>query len=70
MNNKPTWQQAEQLRDDPRIDEVITNFAHDQTGDNATGIVLAVLEYVHAEAAKAAGTAGGVARAIRSYSTV
>lgn len=57
--DKPTWQLAEQICEVPAVDEAIRTFLEDNTGDNAIGLVLAVLEHQAAtEAAKATGTAG------------
>ena len=54
MENKPTWQLAEQICEVPAVDEAIRTFVEDNTGDNAIGVVLAVLEHQAAtEAAKA-----------------
>jgi hypothetical protein len=39
-----TWADAERLVGFASVDEALTAFAHDSTGDNATAIVLAVLE--------------------------
>lgn len=41
---KPDWMLAERVRDVPQVDEALRNFVGDHSGDNATGIVVAVLE--------------------------
>lgn len=40
------WLEAQRICDLPTVDEAIRNLLEDQTGDNATGVVVAVLEAV------------------------
>lgn len=60
MNNdhRPTWAQAERLADMPEVNEALTNFSHDSSGDNAIGVVLSVLEALSQDSMQAWGAIG------------
>ncbi|RIJ00251.1 hypothetical protein DXK93_27200 [Achromobacter sp. K91] len=41
--NSTSWQDALRISELPEVDEVLSNFANDSTGDNAVGLVQAIL---------------------------